>query len=397
MKTDVVIIGAGIVGCATAYYLAKKGIRSLVLEKDPGAGLQASGRNAGGVRQHGRKAILPLAMASVRLWGTLAEELQCDLEYIRTGNLNVAVDGPTVEAFEREAAWEHQHGLEVSLLTAAECQAMVPGLSKVVAGKFCPSDGVANPMLVTPAFARAGRKLGVNFQFNTPVTGLLKQGSTIRGVKTEAEEVEAPVVINTAGPWAAQFNAQAGCPTPIYPGRSQILITERLPRQYIRSWFSIRGFGYIRPTVSGNLVMGTGGARNDGYSQHFDYRAAQKQADYWCGVLPWLRDISIVRAFSGITEYTPGAEPYIGAVNAAPGLFVAAGFSGEGFCPAPLVGKIMADFILGKEPQISLADFRPDRFVTRINAGQPLPAVVYPLDKMFSGSLAEADLQEFEA
>jgi sarcosine oxidase subunit beta len=92
MKTDVVIVGGGIVGCAAAYYLGQKGLQVTVVEKDAAVGLHASGRNAGGVRQHGRKAALPLAMESVKLWGGLEKELETDLEYSRTGNLKIAFE-----------------------------------------------------------------------------------------------------------------------------------------------------------------------------------------------------------------------------------------------------------------------------------------------------------------
>jgi sarcosine oxidase subunit beta len=228
MKTDVVIIGGGVMGCATAYYLARQGIRSIVLEKNAGVGLEASGRNGGGVRQHGRKAILPLAMESVRMWASLAEELGSDLEYRRTGNLNIAVDEATVQVFEKEAAWERANGLmDVRMVTAAECRELAPGFTNwAKAGKFCSSDGIANPMLLSPAFARAGIKLGVTIRTNSAVTGLLQQGKTVCGVKTKTEEFEAQVVVNTAGPWASEFSAQAGCAMPIGPGRSQLLTAE---------------------------------------------------------------------------------------------------------------------------------------------------------------------------
>ena len=384
MKTDVAIIGGGIVGCAAAYYLAKQGIKAIVIDKDPGVGLQASGRNGGGVRQHGRRAALPLAMESVKLWATLAKELDADLEYVRTGNLKIALDEISAESYERELAWEYENGLDdVRLLTAAECHELVPGMTgRVVAGKLCSSDGIANPMLVTPAFARASAKLGVKFLLNTTVTSLLQQGTTVCGVKTDPGEIEARVVINTAGPWAARFTAEAGCPIIIGPGRSQLLITERLRRTYIKSWVTISGLGYMRPTHSNNLLIGSAGTRNDQYQCQVDYHSAAIQVRRLCNLLPWLKEVSIIRAFSGITEYTPDSEPYIGAVPGVSGLYVAAGFAGEGFCPGPLTGKILAEMISGIEPRISLEPFRPNRFAPSIGEGKTQPEVSYPLDKL---------------
>jgi sarcosine oxidase subunit beta len=386
MKTEIAIIGGGIVGCAAAYYLAKKGFQVLVIEKDPGVGLQASGRNGGGVRQQSRKAALPLAMESIKLWATLSEELNADLEYDRTGNLKITFDETIAEGYERELAWEHDHGLEeVRMLSSAESHALVPGIAgKIAAGKLCPTDGIANPMLVSPAFARAGAKLGVRFLLNTAVTGLLRQGATVCGVETASGEIEARAVINAAGPWAARFNELAGCPIVIGPGRSQLLITERLQRPVIDKWITISEIGYLRPTHSNNLVIGSAGARNDEYEYFVDHHAAAFEARHLCRFIPWMEDLSIIRAFSGITEYTPDGEPYIGPVPGVPGFYVAAGFHGQGFCPGPLTGKILADLISGDESGISLEPFRPDRFANIMKSGKAVPPIPYPLDELLS-------------
>jgi glycine/D-amino acid oxidase-like deaminating enzyme len=138
----------------------------------------------------------------------------------------------------------------------------------------------------------------------------------------------------------------------------------------------------MRPTHSNNLVIGSAGARNDQYQCHVDYNAAALQIRRLCNLLPWLKELSIIRAFAGITEYTPDKEPYIGAVPGVSGLYIAAGFAGEGFCPGPLTGKILAEMICGIEPSISLEPFRPDRFATTINEGKTPPDVFYPLDKL---------------
>ncbi|MFH2040518.1 MAG: FAD-binding oxidoreductase [Chloroflexota bacterium] len=383
MKTDVVIIGGGIIGCAAAYYLAKNKIDVTVIEKNPAAGMEASGRNGGGVRQQGRKAALPLSIESVKLWATLSEELNADLEYDRIGNLKIALDEDTAENYEIEAAWEHENGLsETKILTGAECLELIPGVKqKIFAGKICPSDGIANPMLTSPAFSRASIKLGAKFLLNTNVSSLLRQGSQVTGVQTESMEINARYVINAAGPWASQFNMMAGCPIIIKPGISQLMITERLHKPFINIWVHINNIGYIRPTRSGNLVIGSSGTQNDLYSQHVNYYKAAIQSQYLTKLIPILKDISIIRVFSGITDYTPDKEPYIGAVAGAPGFYVAAGFHGQGFCPGPMVGKILAEMISGNEVKMDLEPFRPDRFSTGIQSGKPAK-VQYPFKEM---------------
>ena len=378
MKTEVAIIGSGITGCSAAYYLAKQGRQVIVLEKDNGVGLQASARAAGGVRQQGRTGALYLAMAAVQLWAGLSEELQAELEYVRTGNLVIALDEDSAATLERETAWEQERGLaDVRMMTAAACHKMVPGLTdEIVAGKHCASDGSANPMLVTPAIARAAQRAGAQILTSTTVTSLLSSGSHVTGVATDRGEIEADFVINAAGPWASRFNDMVDCPTPISPGRSQLLITERFPPR-LHPWLTIMGRGYLRQAVAGNIIIGVGGLANDTYEQYVDYPSLKQYAQVVCEVLPWLKDAALIRAFAGITEYTPDEEPYIGAVPGVAGLFVAAGFHGQGFCVGPIAGKIIADLICGRASPVSLVPFRPDRFATASTKSTD-EAIIYP-------------------
>ncbi len=362
-KTQVANIGGGIIGCATAYYLAKKGVRAIVFEKEAAVGLEASGRCACGVRQQGRKAALPIAMSSVRLWATLAQELECDLEYTRTGNLKLVWETGKPEELESEVAWEHAQGLvEVCMLTAAQCRVIVPGLTeRTLAGKLCPTDGMANPMRVPGAFARAAARRGVEIRTRTAVTGLLTRGSRVSGVLTGQNEIEAEVVINAAGPWAAQFNAMAGCHTPIRPGLDTLIITDRQPRRFI-PFLRFGWWGYALQSRSGNLVIGLEPAQNEAFDHRVDYAGIAEKTRDMLEILPWLQVVTFLRAFSGITEYTPDKEPYIGAVPSLQGFYTASGFSGQGFCLGPMVGKIMAELVTGGDAGLSLAAFRPDRF-----------------------------------
>jgi sarcosine oxidase subunit beta len=364
MKTDIIVIGGGIVGASSAYYLAKKGLKVTLLEKELAVGLGASGRCGCGVRQQGRKGALPLAMSAIRLWATLAEDLDYDLEYVRTGNLKIAMDAERQAELEAETVWEHEHGLaEVHMVTVAQCLEMVPGLSKrIVAGKLCPTDGMANPMRVMFAFGRAAARAGVDIRTSTLVTSLVLQGSAVRGVTTEAGEVEADVVINAAGPWAARFNEMAGCLTPIQPGLSQLIVTERQPRRFI-PYVSFT-VGYILQPKSGNILIGIQGKPNDSFSKRVDYSDLSLKSRQMIELLPWLGDVAFLRSFSGITEYTPDEEPYIGAIPGLSGFYTASGFHGQGFCVGPMVGKVMAELVTCEELSVSLAPFKPDRLAT---------------------------------
>jgi sarcosine oxidase subunit beta len=366
MKADVAVIGGGIMGCASAYYLAREGLKVVLLEKNAAIGLEASGRCACGVRQQGRKGALQLAMASVRLWASLSQELECDLEYVRTGNLKIVWEAKIAAALESETVWEQSQGLAgVRMLTASQCRRIVPGIAdKIVAGKLCPTDGMANPMLVVPAFGRATARLGVKILLRTQVTSLLIRGSSVCGVTTIAgREIEANFVINTAGPWATHFNEQVGCSTPIRPGLDTLIITERQPHRFT-PFVGFGWWGYILQPESGNIIIGLEEKTNEAFSTQVDYADLAFQAREMIQLLPWLGEVAFLRAFSGITEYTPDKEPYIGAIPGVSGYYVACGFSGQGFCLGPMVGKIISELVMGREPSVSLEPFKPDRFAT---------------------------------
>jgi sarcosine oxidase subunit beta len=362
MRTDIVIIGGGIVGCSAAYFLAKAGHKVTILEKNAGVGNEASGRSGCGVRQQGRKAALPLAMVSIQIWAALDAELNGAMEYKRTGNLRVRFDKTELEELETELLWEREQGLAGGrMLNPAECRELVRGISeKVVGGKFCPTDGIANPLLATPAIARLAQQLGVEIRTQTKVSGLLTHGSTVCGVKTDKGEVESRLVINAAGPWAQKFNESVGCHTPIQPCMSQLIITERLPRMIT----PFTGFtsGYVLQPKSGNVVIGISGKPEDTFRKGVDFPDITKKTAEMIERLPWLGRVKFIRSLSGITERTPDGEPYIGAAPGISGYLMACGFHGQGFCVGPGAGRVIAELVERKEPCVSLASFEPGRF-----------------------------------
>jgi glycine/D-amino acid oxidase-like deaminating enzyme len=155
-QADVVVVGGGIVGCATAYYLARRGARVIVLERGEVAGEQ-SGRNWGFVRQQGRDPVeVPLMVAGNRIWRGLEQELDADIEWIRGGNLALASTPERLAIFERWLPTAREHGLDSRLVTPRDIQALLPGMAATwVGGLYTPSDGHAEPAKATQAFARA--------------------------------------------------------------------------------------------------------------------------------------------------------------------------------------------------------------------------------------------------
>src|SRR5687767_10329177 len=195
-ETDVVVVGAGIVGCATAYYLARRGLRVVVVERAAVAGEQ-SRKNWGFVRQQGRDPLeIPLVMEANRIWRGLGSELGADIEWIQGGNLALAADGARMARFEEWLPVAKEFGLETRLLRGRDLSAVVPGLGgEWVGGMHTPGDGHADPEKTTDAFARAASANGAVIHLNCAVQGVSTRAGAVRGVVTERGEIRAPWVV----------------------------------------------------------------------------------------------------------------------------------------------------------------------------------------------------------
>ena len=206
-KTDVIVIGGGISGCATAYNLARRGAHVILLEKGQIAD-EASGRTWGAVRRQGRQAPeVPLAIESLKLWDNLREELGTETHFIRGGNLLLAGNARELADFENTVRITREYGLESDIVTRERAREILPGLSgKFVGGMYSPSDGYAHPVKTTNAFARAAQENGATVRTGCSVEGIETSGGQVKGVITErGEKLEADVVVNAAGVWAPRL------------------------------------------------------------------------------------------------------------------------------------------------------------------------------------------------
>ena len=191
---DVIVIGGGVIGNATAYYLAKKGCSVIVLEKSDHLGNGGSSRNGGGVRQSGRdKRELPLAMYGIKnLWPSLSEELGTDVEYCQDGNLRLGKTEEHMKILSGLAENARSCGLDVRMISGEEVRDICPYLSEEVIGaSWCPTDSHANPILTTLAFYKKARELGARFITGEEVTEIRKIRGKARQVITKENVYEA--------------------------------------------------------------------------------------------------------------------------------------------------------------------------------------------------------------
>ncbi len=361
-ETDVAVIGGGIVGLATAFYLARRGRAVTVLERRT-VGWEASGRTAAGVRQQGRDPReLPLAMAAVEVWGTLDQELQGHTGYRRGGNVFVAMSRDEMTRLEERAARERALGLGVEMLTAAQLRMRLPAVSdRCAGGKYCPTDGIAEPALVMPSLARAVEHAGGRVLAGTEALDFTVEDGRVASIVTDGVEVRPRVTVLAAGPWTPLLAMRLGVTLPITPVRSQLIRTG--PAGAVCKEFLIsRELGvYCRPASGGAMLIGGDVMRGE-----TDPRAARESAlRRISACIPALEGVPIERMWSGLLDVTPDEVAMIGPLPGFRDCFVAAGFSGHGFCLGPGVGRLVAEWIVDGKPSLSLHGLSPDRFGTQ--------------------------------
>ena len=197
---DVVIVGGGIMGCATAYYLAKEGLKPVVVERSDIGG-EASGSNGGGVRQSARNLKeMPLAMESIRMYGELHEELGMDVEYVRKGNLRLCTNQDEMETMRKSVESQKTAGLELMMLDRKEVLDINSYIGeKVVGASYCPTDGHVNPFLVTYGYFLRAKNLGARFCTGEEVLDIKLRKGRVTAVVTDKQVIDTDLVVNAAG------------------------------------------------------------------------------------------------------------------------------------------------------------------------------------------------------
>ncbi len=382
IEADVAIVGAGIAGVSAALALARGGRRVVVLERWM-IGAEASGRNGGGVRQQGRLLPeIPLARRAVSLWTGLDAALGRPTGYRQTGHVYVAEDESEMEALAEQRAQERQLGLDSTLIGPEELRRLAPGIGDgLVGGKFCPTDGMADPAQTTLAIGEAAAEAGATILCHQEVLRIGQASGCVTHVETRDTRVAAPAVLNAAGLWAPSVAQMVGVYLPIYPSRLASIRTAPLPPQatpFVQT-FAYDFSGSQLP--DGSMRFGSGANRDDVDRFTFDRRFRDDEMAVSAKakrLFPALADAILVGGWAGIRECTPDMMPILGPVGGPDGFFVCAGFSGHGFCLGPCAGELMAEWIVNGAASLDLDAFSWRRFmrpegrlsVIRINVEQ---------------------------
>jgi glycine/D-amino acid oxidase-like deaminating enzyme len=415
---DVVVIGAGIIGTSTAYFLAERGVKVLVCEKGRVAGEQSC-RNWGWVRQQGRdRAELPIMMESNRIWKELATRTgERDLTFTASGCVYLAESESQMAGYESWHALAGEHQLDTRLLSRDEASALVPDIQgSWIGGMLTASDGRAEPLTAVPALARAARRQGAAIIENCAVRTIETQAGRVSAAVTESGTVSAGCVLLAGGAWSTHFATNIGLDLPQLMVRSTAGRTHAAPDKPIPN-LSTTGFG-IRRRADGGYTVATGdlaehyvSPKSFKYFTKFlrlmkvsakdvrlrpgppaDYPGAWRSKRRWSAdevspfermrVLdpppseevrrrlkrrlperaPWLANVGIAELWAGMIDVSPDAVPYICEALSPRGLFIGTGSSGHGFGIGPGVGRVLADLIQGRSPGYDLSRFRFDRF-----------------------------------
>jgi sarcosine oxidase subunit beta len=366
MGADVIVIGGGIVGCSTALHVARKGKRVILLERDR-PGVRASGVNFGGVRQHGRAlAEIPLSFRARAIWENLEGLIGTDGEFTATGHLRLARKDADINVLQQHLQAVSEYGLKLEFLDRADLDRRFPWLGPhIIAGTHCPSDGQANPRLVSPAFAAAARAAGAVLVENAEVVEAVHDGNGFQVATRDRARYTAPLLVNTAGAWADTIAGWFGERVPLVPEVPQVMVTEPAPYRFRPVLGVIGGDLYFRQIPRGNVIFGGGqGRANAGHTRSKPLpEIAARAAAEAARIVPEIRNLSIIRTWTGVDGDTPDGSPVIGPSTTTPGLFHAFGFCGHGFQLGPGVGAVLAELLIDGRSDTDIHGLGIARFV----------------------------------
>lgn len=369
----VIVIGGGVMGASTAYHLAKRGLKDvLLLEKESFFGLGATGRCAGGIRhQFATEVNVRLSIESLRMFDELEAETGQPALVRKCGYLFVLTNERDLPVFKKNVELQHSLGVRTQWLSGDEVRSLIPlcVFPDALGGTFCAGDGLADPNSVVMGYINAAKRLGAKCLTDIEVTGIDTQGresarEKVAGVETNKGRIAAEIVVNAAGPWSAPIGTMTGVAIPVAPLRRQWLTTTPLPDLPPDFPFVVDFAQSLYFHREGGGLL-TGMSNNDekvGFDQSVDPEWELVHLEAAAKRMPLLENAGVASRWAGLYEVTPDAHPILGATPVK-GFYLATGFSGHGFMHGPVCGKLMAEIILdGKASTVDVSSLELKRF-----------------------------------
>ncbi len=392
----IVIIGGGIAGTSAAYHLARHGRDVTLLERGEIAS-EASGVNAGGIGALGWGHIPNLesylTMGSLQIFRSLQLDLGHDIEFRASGALQVIQTAEQYEYARDRVLALKSGGYTAELLTINEARSIEPGLNPELAGAIhSPLRGQADPRKATRAMAAAAQQCGADVRTGQEVVDITRTDDGEYRVVCGQAEYRARQLVLAAGAWCRPLGEMLGVSIPIVPVRGQMWASQALPPRVFHSISSVESYHhwsgnpgndahtppelthvgsrrvtrhlYGRQTRDGEIVFG-GDRELLGYDRDTDSDGVETNFAHTAETLPFLRDISINRTWSGLMPFSLDGRPIIGQIPQLDNLYIVSGLASSGFGRGPMAGKLIADYIhTGHRPHV-LEESDPARCVTR--------------------------------
>lgn len=378
---DVVIVGGAVVGSSVGYHLRQDGFtgRIVIVERDETYARASSNLAMGGIRQQFGSAVnIRLAQYSIAFYRDFDRRMSAGghtaRAWFRQRGYLFLVDAPHAERFERRFDILTTRGARVTRLTVDEIRTMLPDLfvDDLVFGLIGADDGYANPKEVLHGFRAGAQAAGVEY-VRGEVREIARSRGGVAGVAlADGARIDAPVVVNAAGPYAARVAAMAGVQQPVEPVRQHLFRCD-LPRQWPYRWPMTIDPGGVHwrhddPVDAGapDRIILARTKLDEPAGENFACEASRWLADFYPDLVrrvPAFRDVRLIEGWAGLYEMTPDHNPMIGEHPALRGFYMANGFSGHGLMMAPATGKVVSELIrLGRSETIDVSDLALERF-----------------------------------
>ncbi|MCD6420646.1 MAG: FAD-binding oxidoreductase [Synergistetes bacterium] len=370
VSAEVVIIGGGVHGCSIAYHLASKGMHGVVVLEQKYLTYGGTGRSAAGIRQQfGTEINCRLAKENIKGFIRMKEELDTDfdLELEQGGYMWLAYTEGQLNQLRENVRLQSSLGIPSKILNPDEIKELIPLLDVegVLGASWCAEDGHVNPHRVTFAYYEAAKRLGVKFYTYTKVVDIEIEKDKVKAVVTDKGKISTRKVVNAAGPWGKEIGKMVGLDIPVVSERHQIMVTEPVNR-IIKPLILCQDDGsYWKQEPTGGFLIGMDNPNEKkGYDVGVTWQFMEEVSRRVLKKMPILRDVRVVRQWSGPYDITPDSQSIVGPVEEVEGFYLDVGWSGHGLQFAPSIGRIMSELIIGEEPFISVDVLSFNRFKT---------------------------------
>jgi sarcosine oxidase subunit beta len=386
LKTEVVVVGGGLIGSSITYYLSKQGIDVTLLEKS-GICLETSGACSGTCFVQSKKPgpTLRLTLKGLQEYEILRKELSYPLEFRQTGAMILIENNYELELMEKFVHSQRENGLDVKIISVKEAREKCPSLTENIVGTtYSPLDWQIDPLNLNVGLIEGAKNNGATIMLGVSAEKIGIKNAEIAHVETnDGTKITTDFVVNAAGVHAQRVGAMIDVNAPVMPKRGQIIVTEKLPPLLPIPMMDVKYImAKLRPsssketaskpekldvglaieqTMAGTILSGST-RELVGYDTNVSFQAITAIARNMLRYLPVLENFAMIRAFSGLRPYTPDGYPIIGQATNVKGFVIAAGHEGDGVALAPITGRIVSEIIAKGEPSFPIDEFSPARF-----------------------------------